>query len=322
MPDQLVVVYEYVPGASVEELVATQGPLKPSQAVAVLRDVCHAVGALHARGVVHRDITPGNVIVAADGAHLVDLGIARQQSTTARRDTTTLGTWGFAAPEQYGFAQTDARSDVYSLGRLLGYMLTGILPDAPSFDDALDDRLLVPASLARVVRMATAFEPSQRYQSARQMADAAEEALTVRQFDLGTSDVGTAGKGEASRRSSDAVPAQTLPEPRRFSQAPLAVKALAIAMWVLFGAFVFVIVLATIDAPFMEEPRWGVAQYMMSVETIVGSIVVAWHAYRMATLRGEYASETRRVRRFLVNSCKIIVIIFSVMVLSAMVFPN
>lgn len=322
MPDQLVVVYEYVPGASVEELVATQGPLKPSQAVAVLRDVCHAVGALHARGVVHRDITPGNVIVAADGAHLVDLGIARQQSTTARRDTTTLGTWGFAAPEQYGFAQTDARSDVYSLGRLLGYMLTGILPDAPSFDDALDDRLLVPASLARVVRMATAFEPSQRYQSARQMADAAEEALTVRQFDLGTSDVGTAGKGEASRRSSDAVPAQTLPEPRRFSQAPLAVKALAIAVWVLFGAFVFVIVLATIDAPFMEEPRWGVAQYMMSVETIVGSIVVAWHAYRMATLRGEYASETRRVRRFLVNSCKIIVIIFSVMVLSAMVFPN
>ena len=167
MPDQLVVVYEYVPGASVEELVATQGSLKPSQAVAVLRDVCHAVGALHARGVVHRDITPGNVIVAADGAHLVDLGIARQRSTTARRDTTTLGTWGFAAPEQYGFAQTDARSDVYSLGRLLGYMLTGVLPDAPSFDDALDDRLLVPASLARVVRTATAFEPSQRYPNGR-----------------------------------------------------------------------------------------------------------------------------------------------------------
>ncbi len=330
MPDQLVVVYEYVPGASVEELVATQGSLKPSQAVAVLRDVCHAVGALHARGVVHRDITPGNVIVAADGAHLVDLGIARQRSTTARRDTTTLGTWGFAAPEQYGFAQTDARSDVYSLGRLLGYMLTGVLPDAPSFDDALDDRLLVPASLARVVRTATAFEPSQRYQSAIQMADAAYDALTVREEPRAAEDAPSTRAREPRVDAAPKAPPYALSgrkeadaaAPRRFAQAPVLIKALVIAVWAVVVVFIAIIVLTTIDALTMEELGWGPAQYQMSVETIAGALAMAWHAYRLATLRGEYASTARPIRRFLGNCCKIVAIIFIAMLVSALVFPG
>ena len=184
MPDVLVVVYDYVPGDSLRDMVERDGRLSSERAVAVIADVCRAVGALHDRGVVHRDITPGNVIVSADGAHLVDLGIARQRVEGRRRDTTTLGTWGFAAPEQYGFAQTDARSDVYALGRLLGYLLTGERPDSEDYERALADEARVPKELAEVVRVATSFEPSARYQSAADLVAAAGDALAGGRFAL------------------------------------------------------------------------------------------------------------------------------------------
>lgn len=128
LPDALVAVYDYVEGPTLRELVRERGPLAPGCAVALARQLCQALAPLHAAGVVHRDIAPGNVVVAADGAHLIDLGIARMRVDGASHDTTRLGTWGFAAPEQYGFAQTDARSDVFSLGRVLAYALTAADP--------------------------------------------------------------------------------------------------------------------------------------------------------------------------------------------------
>lgn len=177
MPDALVVVYDYVPGESLRELVDAHGRMAPRRAVEVISDVCRAVGVLHERGVVHRDIAPGNVIVSTDGAHLVDLGIARQRNEGQRRDTTTLGTWGFASPEQYGFAQTDARSDVYGIGRLLGYLLTAALPGDEAYEQELDDLALTQPALVQVVRTATNFEPSARFQSAAALAEAAREAM-------------------------------------------------------------------------------------------------------------------------------------------------
>lgn len=128
MPNEFAVICDYVPGENLEQLVAARGHLDKAAALQIVAQLCEAVGALHARGIIHRDISPTNVIVAADGAHLIDLGIARFRVEGATRDTTQLGTYGFASPEQYGFAQTDARSDVYSLGRMLGYLLTGVMP--------------------------------------------------------------------------------------------------------------------------------------------------------------------------------------------------
>ena len=169
LPDTFVTVCDYVEGFSVEQLVASRGRLDTAQALSILADVCDAAGALHARGIIHRDITPGNVVVAADGAHLIDLGIARVGDATARHDTTRLGTWGFAAPEQFGFAQTDARSDVYSIGSLAGFMLTGVRPDQEGFDAAV---AALPAGLAAVIERARAFEPSARYASAAELNSA------------------------------------------------------------------------------------------------------------------------------------------------------
>lgn len=171
-PDEFVVVYDFVPGDTLEALVKQAGPLDAAQAVSLALDICEAAGALHAQGVVHRDITPKNVVASSDGAHLIDLGIARLYAEGATRDTNALGTWGFAAPEQYGFKQTDARSDVYSIGCVLGYLLTGVMPDEDAYHDALADESVVPAHLRAVVERATNMEPSARYQSAMDLAAA------------------------------------------------------------------------------------------------------------------------------------------------------
>ena len=172
LPDQYVVVYDYVPGQTLEELVTARGCLDAGEAASLAADICEAAAALHSCGIIHRDLSPRNVIVAADGAHLIDLGIARMRVEGATRDTTSLGTRGFASPEQYGFAQTDARSDVYAIGKLLGYMLTGLQPDGEEYEARLSDAAAVDAQLAGVVRRACAFEPSARYQSAAQLAAA------------------------------------------------------------------------------------------------------------------------------------------------------
>ena len=172
LPDQFVVVYDYVPGQTLEELVTSRGQLDAAEAASLASDICEAAAALHSCGIIHRDLSPRNVIVAADGAHLIDLGIARMRVEGATRDTTSLGTRGFASPEQYGFAQTDARSDVYAIGKLLGYMLTGMQPDGEEYEARLGDAVAVDARLAGVVLRACAFEPSARYQTATELAAA------------------------------------------------------------------------------------------------------------------------------------------------------
>lgn len=180
LPDALVAVYDYVEGPTLRELVSGRGPLTAEAAVALARQLSQALAPLHAAGVVHRDVAPGNVVVAADGAHLIDLGIARMRVDGASHDTTRLGTWGFAAPEQYGFAQTDARSDVFSLGRVLAYALTAADPQDASFDAAAQESPLVPPDLRDVIRKATSFEPSARYQSAGEL----DRALAATQANL------------------------------------------------------------------------------------------------------------------------------------------
>lgn len=201
LPDALVAVYDYVEGPTLRELVRERGPLAPGCAVALARQLCQALAPLHAAGVVHRDIAPGNVVVAADGAHLIDLGIARMRVDGASHDTTRLGTWGFAAPEQYGFAQTDARSDVFSLGRLLAYALTAADPADASFDSAAQESPLVPPALREVIKKATAFEPSARYQSAEEL----ERALAATIADVDSTRVEPAASAVSSGVEGDAA---------------------------------------------------------------------------------------------------------------------
>lgn len=101
LPDRFVIVYDYVPGSTLAQIAEENGRLAPNVAVQLIDQICEAVQELHQHGVIHRDITPANVIVAQDGAHLIDFGIARIRSEASNRsrDTTALGTYGFASPE-------------------------------------------------------------------------------------------------------------------------------------------------------------------------------------------------------------------------------
>lgn len=175
MPDEFVAVYDYIPGDTLEHMVELRGKLDEETACKTLRELCEAVANLHEHGIIHCDLTPSNVIIAADGVHLIDMDIARMAGEPHKSEGRPLGTWGFAPPEQFGFAPVDERSDVYTLGRLLMYMLSGSDMGENAYDqDAID---LGNASrwLVDVCYRASATEPSKRFQTVRELLKALDE---------------------------------------------------------------------------------------------------------------------------------------------------
>lgn len=162
-------VREYVEGVSLYELVTDQGPLSPPQARAVAISICQVLHDMHSQNppVICRDVKPQNVIVDDAGrCHLIDLGAARRYRLEQAGDTVFLGTQVTAPPEQFGYQQTDQRSDIYGLGMLLRFLLSG------SFEPLAD--LPGQRALCRIIRRCTAFDPKDRYASAQAVIGALE----------------------------------------------------------------------------------------------------------------------------------------------------
>lgn len=172
MPEHFVVVCDYVAGETLDCYVSKQGRLSSERAAQLAADLCSAVSELHSVGIIHRDISPTNIIVSSRGAHLIDFGIAQMVGEVSKCESAPFGTWGFAAPEQYGFAPTDVRSDVHSIGRVLGFMATGVMPDDDGYASLLHDPSIVAPSLRAIVERACEFEPSARFQGASEMRSA------------------------------------------------------------------------------------------------------------------------------------------------------
>ena len=151
---------EYVEGVSLHEQVTAQGPLSPDKVRAAALSLCQVLSYLHSQNppVICRDVKPQNVVLDPEGrCHLIDLGAARRYRPEQQGDTVLLGTQVTAPPEQFGYRQTDQRSDLYSLGVLMRFLLTG------SFDPSKQDT--DPNYLGRVIRRCTAFDPKNRYAS-------------------------------------------------------------------------------------------------------------------------------------------------------------
>ena len=164
----LCVVRGYVEGTALDRL-AGQSPLNPRQSADIISQLCDILTYLHSQTppIIHRDIKPQNIIVDERGhITLIDFGISRTYNESARADTICFGTRFYAAPEQYGFAQSDPRSDIFSAGVLLAWLLTGLI-DLDQAKKAITDRRLLT-----VVEKCTAFDPKDRYRSAAQLKDA------------------------------------------------------------------------------------------------------------------------------------------------------
>ncbi|MGQ4712977.1 bifunctional serine/threonine-protein kinase/ABC transporter substrate-binding protein [Streptomyces anulatus] len=129
---------EFVPGPTLSDIVARRGPL-PVRSVTVLgRLLARALAAVHAAGLVHRDVKPGNVLLTAGGPRLIDFGIARTADATALTATgLVVGTPGFLPPEQASGNTAGPAGDVFSLGCLLAYAATGRPPFGGGAVDAV-----------------------------------------------------------------------------------------------------------------------------------------------------------------------------------------
>lgn len=193
--EELDVVMEYVEGETLEALVGRLGAT-PDYACELFGALCDAAAELHAgfasagemaAPVIHRDLKPSNIIVS--GANyapdagmtfsslvIIDLGIARVWREGADADTVKFGTRSYAPPEQYGFGQTSVRSDIYALGALLFFCLTGADPKPGRAMREQCEAHGIPVPLTDVICMAMALDPAKRFASAKALGNAARTA--------------------------------------------------------------------------------------------------------------------------------------------------
>ncbi len=183
------IVFEYIEGVNVRDLVEHNGPLSLEDAIKYTLQMAEALEHASQRDVTHRDIKPSNILIMIDGrAKLVDMGLARlHQVESSTEDLTasgvTLGTFDYISPEQARDPRnTDVRSDLYSLGCTLFYMLTGQPPfpegtvlqkllshSSEEPPDVLTYRPELPGDIAAVVKKLLAKLPEQRFQSPRDL---------------------------------------------------------------------------------------------------------------------------------------------------------
>jgi serine/threonine-protein kinase len=199
-------VMEYLPGLSLAEMVERYGPLPPARVVYLLRQVCGALREAHAAGLIHRDIKPSNIIAARRGgmddvAKLLDFGLVRPSAAARAAHLSAegqiLGTPLFMSPEQAkGAREVDERSDIYSLGAVAYYLLTG----RPPFEGEDGITVLIahardpvtppsqvrpgiPRDLERVVLICLAKDPAERYPDAASLERALGACACVDNWD-------------------------------------------------------------------------------------------------------------------------------------------
>jgi streptogramin lyase len=212
----------YVPGDDLRTLVRREGPLAPRRAAGIVSQVAAALDAAHAAGLVHRDVKPANVLLGPnEHVYLTDFGLTKGEvSEGATQPGHWVGTLDFVAPEQIRGERIDARADVYSLGCLLFYALTGRPPYSYDNDEAKlwahlsEDPPVpskaapgIPTELDAVIARALAKNPDERYPSAGDLGRAALAAATGEEATVADRErmvaVGAAAPVEVDTRTAD-----------------------------------------------------------------------------------------------------------------------
>lgn len=211
--ESVFVVIEYLRGQSLRDVLARDGCLSTGYATHIAAEVCLALSAAHQAGVIHRDITPGNIMLCADGTvKVLDFGIARLDGNSFRTATGQIcGTPAFVSPEQARDEPLDGRSDVYSLGCCLYQMVTGHAPfeastplavvtahlhEPPRPPREIDPTIADPVQ--QVVLRALAKRPHDRYPTAEAMHAELTERTPARTLALPTMSAGTTDPAESA----------------------------------------------------------------------------------------------------------------------------
>lgn len=159
--DKLIVIEEYIHGSTLDELLKTH-EFTEVETIDLAVNLCRILEQFHLAvpPIVHRDIKPSNIMISADGVlKLIDFNIAREVVADQSKDTRMMGTASYAAPEQYGFGQSDGRTDIYGIGRVMEEMLP---------EDVCSQRL------KEVISRCTSLDPKGRYQTVRKLRTALE----------------------------------------------------------------------------------------------------------------------------------------------------
>jgi serine/threonine protein kinase len=170
LADRTAVIEEYIEGRTLSAYVKQNKKLSLNESVRLTLELCEAVTFLHSQlpPIIHRDIKPSNIICTAKGIKLIDFNIARVYNPDKDRDTIYMGTAEYAPPEQFGFGQTDMRSDIYSIGKTFLFMITGAQPTRH-----LDKTMLraLPDIIQKIISVSTNFTPQFRYDSVNDMIE-------------------------------------------------------------------------------------------------------------------------------------------------------
>src|SRR5205823_7614879 len=187
------IVMEYVDGPSAADLMRQKSMLDVDETVRIVRDACHGLDYAHRAGVVHRDVKPGNLLIAEETGtlKLADFGIAKAaEQTRITQVGAVLGTAAYLSPEQAGGDEAQPASDIYSLGVCAYQFLTGRLPheygsltelalkqQQQSVEPVRTHRPEVSPALDQAVRLCLERSPDARYGSARELSEALEAGL-------------------------------------------------------------------------------------------------------------------------------------------------
>ena len=168
--DSLIVIEEFINGQTLQAILDNEGPLEETKALKYMINLCSVLDVLHNLNpaVIHRDIKPSNIIIDNNGIlKLIDFDVSRVYKEEKNRDTHILGTKGYASPEQFGFEQTDCRSDIYSVGVMLNVLTTG-----KHIKEELNK-----GKLKRIIEKCTNISPDNRYSSVKELKEALEMVL-------------------------------------------------------------------------------------------------------------------------------------------------
>ncbi len=195
--DRLFIAMRFVEGSDLQALLRSEGPLEPSRAVAIVSQVADALDAAHARGLVHRDVKPSNVLLdrqdRREHVYLADFGLTQSVTDRGPTDGHLVGTVDYVAPEQVRGDDVDGRADVYGLGCMLFEALTGTVPFSGVSDVAViyahleaapprasERRSTLPDTLDDVLARAMAKDPDERQATCLALVDEVRVAFGTR----------------------------------------------------------------------------------------------------------------------------------------------